>query len=78
MLVTRKSGVIFLVMRMRILDEDNDISQYYIRNTIEVSDEKRNHESDDDLPLVMWFVNSYFVKDGTKWNPEKPLQIRRT
>jgi len=55
-------------------DEDNDIT----RNTIEVYDEKSYYGSDDDLPLAMRFVNSYFGKDGTKWNREKPHQIRRT
>lgn len=54
-------------------DEDNDIT----RDTIDVCDEKSYHESDDDLPLAMRLVDSYYGKDGTKWNREKPLQIRR-
>eukprot|EP00102_Acyrthosiphon_pisum_P018217 XP_008189893.1 PREDICTED: piggyBac transposable element-derived protein 4-like [Acyrthosiphon pisum] len=83
----RKSGVIFLVMKMKMLnnhkfqitiqtgysDEDNGIT----RDTIDVCDEKSYHESDDDLPLAMRLVDSYYGKDGTKWNREKPLQIRR-
>lgn len=54
-------------------DEDNGIT----RDTIDVCDEKSYHESDDDLPLAMRLVDSYYGKDGTKWNREKPLQIRR-